>query len=145
MLFINNTGETVKVRSDDVVRPGMYKWKNLKDGETIDVFESYGINLGLNPAKKVNDTIEDEIMSEPESVEEEAEDVEEENEVNEESDTSQKDYEERLKSVEGLGKKTFKDILEIYPTLNDLSKAISEGKTIPVRDDVEKGILVEFA
>ena len=132
MLFINNTGETKKVRKDDLVRVGMYVWKNVKPGETISIPEAYGINIGFD--KVGRESVDEVLTEEPDKEPEENVD-----------EVSQKDYEKRLKSIEGLGKKTFKDILEIYPTLNDLKKAISEGKTIPVRDDIEKGILVEFA
>jgi len=47
-------------------------------------------------------------------------------------------YKIKLEDIKGIGKKTVKDIIKVYPSEEDLKKAISENDELPFRDDVEK-------
>jgi DNA polymerase/3'-5' exonuclease PolX len=51
---------------------------------------------------------------------------------------STQEYEKELLSIKGLGKKTAKDILELYPVRSQLISAIKSNKSLPLRDDIEK-------
>lgn len=58
---------------------------------------------------------------------------------------SVEEYKQELLALQGVGKKTVKDILKVYPNREKLVKAIEEDDTIPVRDDVADIIKDHFS
>ena len=55
----------------------------------------------------------------------------------------EKTWEEELIELNGIGKKTAKDIILVYPDKESLLEAIREGKEMPFDEDVVK-LLEEF-
>lgn len=50
---------------------------------------------------------------------------------------------DELKEIKGIGEKTARDIIAVFPTREGLEKAISKGQKLPFRDDVER-ILIKY-
>lgn len=49
---------------------------------------------------------------------------------------SSKLYKTKLEDIKGIGRKTAKDIIRIYPTEEKLLKALENGSEVPIRDDL---------
>jgi len=118
MKFINK-GETTQVR---IEVNGEYQWVLLKTGREIDIPEQQGINYGFekvtNSIQKVTEGKIGEIKVETKQF-------------------NESDFFNELKNINGVGKKTAKDIIKIFPTKEELIKEIATGNYLPFRDDVE--------
>ena len=56
----------------------------------------------------------------------------------------EQNYVNELLSVSGVGKKTMKDIIAVYPTKDSLNLAISSKNHIPARDDIVEKLKERF-
>ena len=126
----------VNKESDRKVREGVsgnHSWKTVKTGETIELPRKVGIAYGFTLVE-----------------EEESEEKMEEEKIVTEGKVSDKKVEtkqfekakkkeslaESLRKIKGIGRKTVEDILNVYPSEEDLVSAISDNKELPFRDDV---------
>jgi len=119
MKFINK-GEPTKVRIRE--GPDRFRWITLRTGETINMDYRVGKRYGFQIVKSVEGSIRDKKL-ETKMI------AEEEKEIN--------NYYERLKKIRGIGKKTIKDILKVFPGEKELIKSIKSGNVLPFRDDIE--------
>lgn len=55
---------------------------------------------------------------------------------------SELSYEEKLKAIDGVGRKTVKDITQVYESEEQLVAAVNSGESLPFKDDVS-ALLVE--
>lgn len=56
-----------------------------------------------------------------------------------------RNFEKRLTEIQGIGKKTAKDIVNKYPTEETLREAIKTGEHLPFRNDIEKKLKWKFS
>lgn len=133
MEFKNNKteGKRVRIEEGTGVTKG-YRWLTVKPGDTINIAENYGLNLGLTPTGKVDETDTDE----NESVEDNKSDSEENKE-----DTS---FSDELQAIDGIGKATVTDILKVYPNRKSLLKAVLDNVELPFRNDVSQKLYYMF-
>jgi len=61
-----------------------------------------------------------------------------------EAEMIEKAYEDKLLKVNGIGKKTVKDILSKYPTEKSLTDALKNEEHLPFRDDVANILMKIF-
>lgn len=54
------------------------------------------------------------------------------------------DFESSLMEIKGIGRRTARDIVKVYPSVEDLAKAVESEKDLPFRDDVVKILEKEF-
>lgn len=136
MLFEKKDGEPEKIR---VVDPDFWtgwKWVTIRKGDSIDIPEADGLCLGLVPVKSKIEKPEP--RPKPKSVEER---------IAPEEDSKKKEselYKQKLQSIKGVGEKTVKDIIQIYPSETDLINALNSKKDVPIRDDLAKEIRNKF-
>lgn len=120
MLFQNN-GATAKVR---VPEGNGYKWVTMHTEDIKDLPQNVGLAQGFTVVeaeeKQVTKGSIGKVVVET------------------------KQFEEELTKIKGLGKKTAKDLVKVYPTKAALKKAIQSGEDIPVRDDVESKLKKKF-
>lgn len=126
-----NTKEDCKVRLENPNSQdsGNYTWKTLKTNEIIELPKQVGIRYGFKVEIKIK--------------EENAEKLE----VTESSigktkvETKQlkkKEYQKKILSIKGIGKKTMEDIIKIYPFEEDLINSIKNNEHLPIKDNIEK-------
>lgn len=126
MRFVNK-GNPIQVRLKD--RDGRYAWTGVKTGDIIDLPEAVGKAQGFEELKTTEGKIGQEKVETKQI----------------EMPDSQKDtYRERLRNIKGIGRKTVEDIIKVYPSEEELIKAISENKKLPFRDDVENKLKEEY-
>jgi hypothetical protein len=53
-------------------------------------------------------------------------------------------YKKELTDIKGLGSKIAKDVMAVFPTIEELKAAVKENKFIPVRDDIAEKIKEKF-
>ena len=128
MEFINE-GKPIQVRQDD--GPGRFKWKLLKTGETIELPEDIGLRYGLKKMKATEGQI-GQTKVETKQIDHSK------NQNDEES------YSKKLNDINGIGKKTAKDIIKVFPNEERLKEAISHDDELPFRDDVEEKLRREY-
>lgn len=130
MEFVNNTDEGIMVQ----VEPR--HWKGVNPGEKIELKERKGKAYGLTPLK---DEVEED---QGEQSDEQPEETNENEETND--DEEQESFKVELESIQGVGEKTVKDLLEIYSSRQELLEDIQNGEHIPVRNDQEKKLKEHF-
>lgn len=121
MLF-RNKGPQVKVRQRNA--EGFF-WVSVREGKTIDLPEAVGKAYGFSQVEK---TVT------PGKI----------GKVVVETKQFNEDFVDELTRINGLGSKTAKDIVKVYPTKKDLIKAIQNNEELPVRDDVESKLKKKF-
>lgn len=120
MLFVNNTGGKVKLRLGE---HKSHYWKTLREGEEIDLLEAVGNKLNLSVVEvKKDPKIEEKPKKQKSTPKRKPE--------------PNKDYEENLRNINGIGPKTVQDIMKVYKTPKELIRAIDRGEKLPFRDDV---------
>ena len=125
MLFQNN-GETTKIRLQEA---SGYIWKTVRHGDQIDIPEIIGRTHGFEQVDtEMPKTTKGKIGKK----------------TVETKQLETGNFEEKLTKIKGLGKKTAKDIVALYPTEESLKNAIKNGKSIPVRDDIESKLKKKF-
>lgn len=107
--FRNETGESIKVRR---VEGKYWNWITINKNEETDIEYNYGINLGMTPVKN-----------------------EENKEESEES--PQENLYEELVSIKGIGKGTAQEIVQKYPTKEELLEAVSQDELNIQEDKAE--------
>ena len=128
MRFVNN-GEPVKVRHGKITG---YCWSTLKKGQVIELEQVRGYALGLKPL--VTEGQIGKVKVETKQIE-----VPEKVVLSVPEKGNQNDFLKELCSINGIGKKTAKDIMKIFPESEDLKTKIRQCKTqeeLPFRDDV---------
>ena len=130
MQFENRTGKTVilPLQKGVGVPPD---WYTLADSDFVDLPESVGLAHGLTPIV----TFVTEEGTSPNAKPLPKPPIGAPPEKKPEIDPM---FEIALHEIKGLGAKTIKDILEVFPTLELLNAAIAKGEKLPFRDDVEK-------
>jgi len=119
MKFLNK-GEALQVRQNE--GSGRYKWILLKPGETIDLPEDSGVSYGFE--KVTEEKIEKKKV--------ETKQLEKKN-----IGTFDKDFLKELEEINGIGKKTAKDIYKVFRNKQKLKESISHDDELPFRDDIE--------
>ncbi len=114
MEFTNN-GEPVKIR---VGEPSNCYWSTIGKGESVELPLEYGLRLGFIP-KTTEGKIGDQVV--------------ETKQINTVKVTD--DFLKELQSINGIGKKTAKDIVN-WGTKEKLIEVIAVGGHLPFRDDV---------
>ncbi len=125
MRFINN-GEAVQVRVGNW--PGEMPWVLLQTGETIELPERIGKAYGLSEVKvtegKIGSTKVETKQFEP---------------------VKKKDnFRKEIKNIKGIGKKIAEDIIQVFPTEEELIKAIKSYEHLPFRDDVAEKLIKKY-
>ena len=123
MLF-KNIGEKRKIKVKDRSRPLGFRFQTVKEDEIVDIPYSVGIayNFQAESVEVVMDVTLEEVKA----------------------DSFDKEYYDKLVSIKGLGKKTAKDIMQIYVSEKDLKNAIKQKVELPIRDDLIKPIKKKF-
>ena len=154
MLFTNPKKEKVKVRLLDPKSSFGYMWITVKPYGEVDIPQHYGEALEFIPSQKYKKPVEKEEKKE-EVVEKDILKKEDKNvskkiskmvsdkkEVKKKDVPSQDDWKRELLEINGIGKKTVKDILNVYPQRKDLVEALWEKnvdiKELPFRDDISQ-------
>ena len=123
MKFINE-GKPTQVRESD--GPRRYKWKLLKTGETMDLPKKVGLRYGFKKMKATEGNIGD-VKVETKQIN-----------TDKTTDKNTDDYSKKLNDINGIGKKTAKDIIKVFPNEEKLKEAISHDDELPFRDDIEE-------
>ncbi len=131
MLFEKKDDKPEKIRVKDLIFRG-FKWVTIYKGDRIDLLEDHGLRLGLVPVKKAKDNSKTKGSKGKENKEEP------------ELKKRALIYKEKIESIKGIGKKTAKDLIQVYPTEENLIKALKSGKDMPIRDDLAKLIKKKF-
>lgn len=111
MKFIN-LGEPVQIRINEELG---YKWELVSTNEIIELPESLGVSNNLTKMETTSSKIGNTLV-----------------------ETKQFNFSKEIESIKGIGKKTAKDIVKVFPNRNKLIKSIKEGESLPFRDDIEK-------
>jgi len=119
MKFINK-GEPIKIR---IGEPGECYWATIKRNEVVELSQRYGFRLGLEEVKTTEGKLGD-LSVQTKQI------------VTVRDSTQSDDFFKELCSINGIGKKTAKDIIK-WGTKEKLSEVISIGGSLPFRDDVE--------
>ena len=114
-------GQAVQVR---IREKDGYNWNLVYAGETVDLPEKVGLVNGFEKVLVTQGKIGKEIV--------------------ETKQFDSKDYSRELINIKGINKKTAEDIITVFPTREDLIKAIKEKRTLPFRDDIEKKLRREY-
>lgn len=151
MKFKNNTNDKIRIRLDEPKQTSGYKWVWLKKGQTIDISKHYGEALKLESAEELATNEQIKIMKKlglyagkGMQTKAEAEKLisDKQNKLKTEKEPEQVPeevavaYVDKLRSIDGVGEKTAKDIIKVFPTEELLKKAIESGEDIPIRDDI---------
>ena len=133
MKFKNETGKMVILRKDIKTEDGRiidYHFYDCNPGDVVNISEVEGSNLGFMRVDVEIEKLEDKV----EEVIDELVEVEEDN----------SDYEETLKNIKGVGKKTVEDILTVFDTEKKLRTAIKNEEELPFRNDVVNKLIRVF-
>ncbi|NQS90607.1 hypothetical protein HQ584_12560, partial [Patescibacteria group bacterium] len=106
-----------------------FYWVTIKTGEKIDLPRRKGKSLGLSNIKTTEGKIGNKIV--------------ETKQISVPQKGAQNDFFKELCSIKGIGIKTAKDIIRIFPKSEDLKNKLHNGDTneLPIRDDL--AILLE--
>lgn len=120
-----NTKEDCKVRLENPNSQdsGKYTWKTLKTNEIIELPKQVGIRYGFK--------VEEKKIEKPEVTESSIGKTKVET-----KQLKKKEYQKKILSIKGIGKKTMQDIIKIYPFEEDLIKSIKNNEHLPFRDDI---------
>ena len=115
-----NFGGPVKIR---IGEPNDCHWATIKKGESVDLSMQEGLSHGFS-IKTTKGQIGN-LVVETKQIE-----------VSEKH--NQKDFLKELCSIKGIGVKTAKDIIRIFPKSEDLKNKIHNMEKLPFRDDIER-------
>ena len=124
MRFVNKGSDIqVRIKEKNLYGGVGYKWKSIGANEIVDLPEEIGI---LNNLEKVTTTGQiGKVIVETKQIE--------------------NDFYNELCLIKGIGKKTAKDIIKIFPDREGLKQIIKNNETLPFRDDVEKLLKKEYS
>lgn len=129
MEYLNDTEEKIKARKTEKRDNGVesYFWVTVYPGKTVELLNpAQAKSLGLTPVKQEKDSEGGEL------------------DEKEQAANIESAYKEKLLEINGIGESTAADILELYPTVDELKGAIGRGKKIAVRDDIEAALREAF-
>ena len=121
MKFINKSKKSIEVRTGERFN---HSWINVKPGETIDLPVKKGKRYRFT---KVTNSIQN--VTEGKIGETKVE--------TKQFEPRENLFLKNLMSINGIGKKTAKDILKMFNNEDELMEAIKNGDSLPFRDDVE--------
>lgn len=123
MKFISN--QSIKIRIGDI--HNCY-WKTVKKGEVVELSQETGKALGFSvkttEGKLGNKKVETKQID---------------------TDKNTDDFFKELIKIKGIGKKTAKDIIRIFPGRENLKKHIQNNENIPIRDDIENLLIERYS
>jgi len=122
MKFINKK-EPVQVRIKEKLG---FKWECVRKGETIDLPEDLGLRYGFEKVKVTEGKIGKKKVE------------------TKQFEKKKTDYKRKLVLIKGISSKRAKDIIKVFPTEEDLLKAISHKERLPFRDDIEEKLSKEY-
>lgn len=137
MLFEKKDDKPEKIRQVDPKFKG-FKWVTVYKGDKINLPEDQGLRLGLVPVKMSIDNFDEEQDAIKKKIK---------NKKEPESESKKKQselYKAKIKSINGIGNKTAKDLIQVFPTEEKLINVLKSGKDIPIRDDLAKLIKEKF-
>ncbi len=141
MLFEKVKGESEKIRVEDPKFWTKFKWVTMSIGSQIDLSEDRGLMLGYDPIIKKPKSPKKKDNSKKEKPKEKKEEPKIDSKLKKKQVEL---YKQKLEDIKGIGKKTAKDIIRMYPKESDLIKALNNGKEIPIRDDLAKILKKKF-
>ena len=120
--------DTIKNKRGEIIR---YRFYDCNPGDIVDITDIQGNSHKFMKMDVELDKPKDEVeeVTEPKDVE------------IIEADPS---YEETLKNIKGIGKKTVEDILTVFKTEYALRDAIKSEKELPFRNDVVNKLIRVF-
>lgn len=144
--FMNNQGKTQKVRVPVPKKQEAsgYKWITVKANHTVEIPEEIGKSYGFilvndaegEPNEPTTESIDPGEIPEETKGDQEGKESLPEATIQEEEDQA-KQYFLSLTKINGIGNKTAKDLVQIYPTKTKLIQALqSEDGDLPIRDDL---------
>ena len=125
MLFENKTKETIQVRKGEI---HSFIWTSVRPGERVDLPYLVGINKGLELVKDVSSDVVSSKLGEKKV----------------ETKMFSEKFKEKIRNIKGIGEKTSKDILRLYPTEKSLKEAMENNSKLPLRDDIEDKLRKKF-
>lgn len=126
-----NLGEPIKIR---IGKLDKCYWDIIRKNEIVDVSFKRGKRLGLTEVTlECNQSVTDVNQELPKLTEGQIGDKKVETK---QIDTD--DFFKELIKIKGIGKKTAKDIIKVFPTKEKLIEAISHNDELPFYDDIEK-------
>jgi len=120
--FINN-GRDRKIKIPNLPRPYCPEWRTVKHGESVELPETLGVDYGFDSIKiKALESKVGKVKVETKVI------------------VKKKDnnFSNELVKIKGIGKKTAKDIVKVFPSKEELTLAISHGDELPFNDDIEE-------
>ena len=117
-----NVGNARKVRIPNEDNPCQPEWRTVKTDGLVELPQVLGLHYGFEEVKAFESKVG------PKKIE---------TKVIEKK--KNQDWKEELKSIKGIGSKTAKDILKMFPNKEALMKAIHMGE-LPLRDDIESAL-----
>ena len=126
MKFINREADVqIRIKEKNLYNGYGYRWQSVKTNEIVDLPEEIGI---LNHLEKVETTGQiGKVVVETKQFE-----------------VNKKEFQNKLEKIKGIGKKTAKDIVDIFSDEENLKKSLITNENIPIRDDVEKILKKEY-
>ncbi len=137
MKFINN-GEAKQVRIKEGTN--RFRWELVKTGDIINLSRDIGFNYGFKEAKEEVEENDDIKATEGNIGDTKVETKQ----IDHSEKQNEKSYSEKLSEINGIGKKTAEDIIKVFPTEEELLKAISKDDELPFRDDVEEKLRKDY-
>ena len=116
MEFKNDTQENIKYRLGTTATG--YYWQTARPGEVVDIPEGVGESTLLVKHGKATTDKSDAGQSNQEK--------------------AVQLYKKTLVAIAGLGTATANKIMQLYPTKDKLKKALSEGKEVPVKEEIRE-------
>ena len=136
MEFKNETGNNAKYRLGSI--NAGFEWFTIRPGETADIPAHIGAELKLTEVKD-EPTKKDPINADEDVQEDSKTEVDESN-----AESEKKIYFEKLVEIKGVGEKSAKDIIQKYPTIEELVKAVQDGEEVHKHDGVDKAVKESF-
>ncbi len=124
-MWFTNNGGPVKIR---IGEPNGCHWRTIKKRESVDLSAEMGLHYGFSikttEGQIGNKKVETKQIEIPKL------------QVHQKHD--QNDFFKELCSIKGIGSKTAKDIIRIFPNREDLKNKIHNNENLPLRDDIAK-------
>lgn len=121
-------GRIIKISEKEIKEAEKATLKAVKEAKDLKAKQEKEEALKAEEAKKVEETKK----------------VEEEKKAKESLKSESSKYFKDLHTIQGVGGKTAKDIVKVFPTREKLEEAISAKKDLPFRDDVVSLLVKNF-
>ena len=135
MKFNNESEDPVRIKIIDKEEKLGFRWSMVKPNGEVDLPEKHGRAYKLTPVeKKEPDKKKGPLKKLAGKLKGKGKP----------SKDLAKAYKKKLLSVKGLGDKTVRDIMQVFPTEAHLKYAVKRGSKLPIRDDLEKSLREAF-